>query len=252
MNHREHDLGLSVSGSPNVSRETGAGLSPYYEDDSVLIYHGDCREILPQIRYHVDLVLTDPPYGVGIEYGDNSRDGFDDWCSLIDTVLPMCRQLAKCTMLCTSKIEGEKHIWKCHEPDYRLCWYKGAMPTRSFVGFKDWETVFVWGRSWSNPIHDHFQASCEDFGYLGHPCPKSEQWATHLLSRCLSGRVLDPFMGSGTTLRCAKNLNQKAIGIDIEEKYCEIAARRMSQEVFSLGVASNPQDQVLDTAPLFT
>lgn len=68
----------------------------------------------------------------------------------------------------------------------------------------------------------------------GHPCPKSEQWARWLIKRATddSAVICDPFMGSGTTIKAAKDLGRSAIGIEIEEKYCEIAAKRLSQEVF--------------------
>lgn len=214
-------------------------MTPYYQDDAVTIYHGDCRDLIRKIPEQITLVLSDPPYGVGIEYGNGSVDDFTRWKNLIDVVLPLCRNVAESTMICSSKIEAEKHLWKHHNPDYRLCWYKGALPTRSFVGFKDWEPVFVWGRCWTNPMHDHFFAPTLDFGTYGHPCPKSDEWAKWILARALpmNGRVLDPFMGSGTTLRAAKDLGRKAIGIEIEERYCEIAAKRMAQEVLPLNDA---------------
>jgi site-specific DNA-methyltransferase (adenine-specific) len=81
-------------------------------------------------------------------------------------------------------------------------------------------------------MHDYFQTRC-GFDDNGHPCPKPVEWALWLVERCCpaSGTVLDPFMGSGTTLRAAKDIGRKAIGIEIEEKYCEIAAKRLAQEV---------------------
>ncbi len=84
-----------------------------------------------------------------------------------------------------------------------------------------------------------------------HPSQKP----TEIMGWCIAesiGTLLDPFMGSGTTLRAAKDLGRKAIGIEIEEKYCEIAARRMEQEVLPLNDISNPQRQVEDTDSLFT
>lgn len=204
--------------------------TPYYQDSAVTIYHGDCRDILPHVG-KVDLVLTDPPYGVGFEYEGGRDDSFDTWKDLMDFVLPWSIANAKATMVCTSKIEGEAYIWKNHTPDWRLCWWKGAMPTRCAIGFKDWEPVFVWGRDWARPMHDHFRAKTLPFDTYGHACPKSDEWAAWLVSRTDSITILDPFMGSGTTLRAAKDLGRKAIGIEIEERYCEIAAKRMAQEV---------------------
>lgn len=195
---------------------------------------GDCREVLPRLG-RFDLILTDPPYGADFEY-DEHQDGFAQWKELVDAVIPMARAQSTSVALCTSKIEGEAHIWKHHTPDWRLCWYKGAMPTRSFVGFKDWEPVFIWCRSWSTPMHDHFRAGTLPFGTYGHPCPKNDEWAQWLISRMVpdGGTICDPFMGSGTTLRCAKDRGIKATGIELSEAYCEIAANRLRQEVLAL------------------
>jgi hypothetical protein len=220
--------------------QAGSALAPsscslFFDDGEVTIYNGDCREIIPQLAM-VDLVLTDPPYGADWEYDDH-EDDFAGWKALMDEVIPMCRAKAMAVALCTSKIEGERHIWMHHAPDWRLCWYKGACPTRSHVGFKDWEPVFVWGRTWKTPMHDHFHAGTLPFGTHGHPCPKNEAWANWLLSRMLpdGGTVLDPFMGSRTTLRCAKDRGIRAIGIDVSEEYCGIARARMAQSVLNFG-----------------
>jgi len=82
-------------------------------------------------------------------------------------------------------------------------------------------------------MHDYFYAQPEPFDN-GHPCPKPLAWAKWLIAKSTAQTVLDPFMGSGTTLRAAKDLGRKAIGIEIEERYCEIAAKRMSQMVMEL------------------
>lgn len=208
-------------------------MKPYYQDDRVTIYNGDCRDVLPHLGMF-DLILTDPPYGADWDY-DKHEDGFEEWKKLMDDILPVARQKARAVALCTSKIEGEAHLWRNHAPDWRLCWYKGAQPARSHVGFKDWEPLFVYGRCWKNPIHDHFHAATLPFGTYGHPCPKNDEWAQWLLSRMLpdGGTVCDPFMGSGTTIRCAKDRGLTATGIELSERYCEIAAKRMSQEVFN-------------------
>jgi site-specific DNA-methyltransferase (adenine-specific) len=79
-------------------------------------------------------------------------------------------------------------------------------------------------------MHDYFYATPESNN--GHPCPKPIKWAKILINKTKSQSTIDPFMGSGTTLVAAKELGRKAIGIEIEEKYCEIAVRRLQQDVF--------------------
>ncbi len=107
-------------------------------------------------------------------------------------------------------------------------------------GFTCWQPILVYGKDpflekslGSRPdIIEHSETALN----LGHPCPKPENFWRKLMARCSvdqTDSILDPFMGSGTTLRAAKDLGRKAIGIEIEERYCEIAAKRMAQEVFS-------------------
>ena len=210
---------------------------PYYQDEWVTIYHGDCREILPELP-KVDLVLTDPPYGVDLDYGSYD-DSFANWRKLIDTTLPMMRQLSSgCVLLPTSKLESEAYLFTHYMPDWRICWFKGASCTRSFVGFKDWETIFVYGKPRGSQFHDYFHAKANRVRkeITGHPCPKPVEWALWLISKCSisNDTVVDPFLGSGTTAVACKDLNRHCIGIEINEKYCEIAAKRCSQGVFDL------------------
>jgi site-specific DNA-methyltransferase (adenine-specific) len=213
-------------------------MKPYYDHAGITIYHGDCREILPELP-KVDLVLTDPPYGVGFQYSGVFEDSFGEWTHLVACLIDHYKTSADCMMLSTSKIEGEQWIWRYHPPDWRICWYKGACPARCHVGFKDWEPIFVWGKCWSTPFHDYFHAApiqhARAMKTIHHPCPKPIKWARHLVLKSTAGTILDPFMGSGTTLVAAKELGRKAIGIEIEEKYCEIAVERLRQEVFDFG-----------------
>jgi DNA modification methylase len=105
----------------------------------------------------------------------------------------------------------------------------------SYIGFNDWEPLLVYGKPKGLAMHDYMSIpNTERMGGNGHPCPKPEKWATWLIKRATKpgDLVIDPFMGSGTTLRAAKDLNRRAIGIDLSPKYCEIAKRRMSQGVF--------------------
>jgi site-specific DNA-methyltransferase (adenine-specific) len=210
-------------------------MKAYYEDSAVKIYHGDCREILPTLP-RVDLVLTDPPYGVGINYGV-----FDDTPRnvrrLVADVIPVCIEKSERTALsCATR---QIHFYP--EPSWILCWLNRAGSYANPWGFTCWQPILVYG---SDPYLQNRMGSRADVIEhsetalnLGHPCPKPENFWRKLLARCSvrdSDTVLDPFMGSGTTLRAAKDLGRKAIGIEIEERYCEIAARRMEQEVLPL------------------
>ncbi len=204
---------------------------PYYEDSAVQIYHGDCREILPNLRCHV--IVTDPPYNVGVDYGSSfddskSRAAFIFW---VREWFPICRDISD-----TVLITGQARL-----PDYALiepwkwllCWFKPAAMGRSPVGFCNWEPIALWGKGGKDGNDVIKSSICPDAELEGHPCPKPKGWALGQLVLFPNAKtIVDPFMGSGTTLRAAKDLGRKAIGIEIEERYCEIAARRMAQEVF--------------------
>lgn len=202
-------------------------MKPYYESGGITIYHGDCRDILPTLA-PVDLVLTDPPYGVGLEYAS-----YDDtaaaWRDLMLWLIPEARRIASMVIMPSCRILELPWIYSAFPPDWLLCWYKGSPGTAGFLGFNDWEPMLVYGKTKGLQMHDYFYAQPEPFTN-GHPCPKPLRWAEWILAR-ISGSVIDPFMGSGTTLRAAKDLGRKAIGIEIEERYCDLAAKRMSQEV---------------------
>ena len=190
---------------------------------------GDCLEILPTLP-KVDAVITDPPYGVNLEYGDYD-DSFDNWKNLIDSFLPLALAICNGSIIVpTSKFEGEQYIHR-HNPIWRLCWFKGASCTRSPIGFKDWEPTFIFGRAPKKQCHDYFTAHANSVRaeISGHPCPKPYAWAKWLVDK-MSERaetILDPFMGSGTTGVACVKLGRKFVGIEIEERYFDIACRRI-------------------------
>jgi len=224
---------------------------PYFQDDAVTIYHGDCRDILPTLG-PVDLVLTDPPYGVDAKYGpsyDDDRETYWEW------FLPCLDQLklAGRVLAFTHRQFALKRI---HDWDWIACWNK-PYSTGAHIGnspvLPHWEPVFLYG------IHslgvtraraDVFTVNPATGGgntasngkqgrqllaeeATAHPRPKPQALFTGLIEMLSEPgqTILDPFMGSGTTLRAAKDLGRKAIGIEIEERYCEIAAKRMAQGV---------------------
>jgi len=182
----------------------------------------------------VDLVLTDPPYNVGVDYGQhNDSMGEAEWREWALDWFPWCIDNAKTTLITGQArlpFYGRIEPWK-----WLLCWWKPAAMGRSPVGFCNWEPVALWGAG-SSGGNDFVRAPIvPDASLEGHPCPKPLKWGTGFIGLFPDAKtVLDPFCGSGTTLRAAKDLGRKAIGIEIEEKYCEIAVNRLKQEVLAL------------------
>ena len=206
-------------------------MKPYYDKGGITIYHGDSLEILPTIG-RVQTVLTDPPYGVGLEYGqyvDSLESAHDLYRRFID----LCEGIAGIVLTTVGCYQNELYLYANRPPKWRLCWRKGITSRPSAVGFTDWEPIFVYGDKVHRHAHDLFTVAPEKMGAFGHPCPKPIGFSNWLIDRFSDpgGIVLDPFMGSGTTLRAAKDLGRRAIGIEIEEKYCEIAVKRLAQEV---------------------
>lgn len=210
-------------------------MTPYYDDGGIVIYHGDCRDIMPNLR--CDAAITDPPYGIGFKYASHD-DSERFWFPLMNQVVPALRRVASFVVMPSCAIKRLPWWYANHEPDWVIAWYKGSPGHQAHVGFNDWEPLLVWGKPY-RPMHDHFHTPC-GFDKSGHPCPKPVAWAAWLVSRAAppSGLIIDPFAGSGTTLRAAKDLGRCAIGIEIEERYCEIAAERLSQGVLDLGGAA--------------
>jgi site-specific DNA-methyltransferase (adenine-specific) len=212
---------------------------PYYEHTGITIYHGDCREWFHTAApKSLGLVATDPPYGVGIEYA-SYKDDLQTTTSLVLRFVEMAEPVARCIAFSVGKFDTELALYQKRPPRWRMCWYKGAQTTASPIGFNDWEAVMVYGDNVHNYAHDWFYAQPERMGAFGHPCPKPLLFARTLIARLAKpGEIIcDPFAGSGTTLRAAKDMGHPAIGIEIEEKYCEIAARRLQQEALPLDVA---------------
>jgi len=221
-------------------------MTPYYQDDFVTIYHGDCREVLPAVSG--DVVLTDFPYGIGVDYGDSFKDTPEYLDEIIRDVLPLALAAAPVVALTS----GVGNAWRYPRPTWTLCWHQSNAPTASGKwGFNMWQPVLVYGTDpylkrgrGRRPDVISVGASGTDLvesRNSGHPCPKPlGPWKAVLnrVSPDVTDIVLDPFMGAGTTLVAAKYRGRKAIGIEIEERYCEIAAKRMGQEVLDFGGAA--------------
>lgn len=202
-------------------------MKPYFSEDGITIYHGDCREILPHLP-KVDLVLTDPPYGVG-------KAGWDTAFAMP----PMPPHvIAAGVMPGISNLTACPSEWGPLSYKWTLAAHITNGMTRGAVGFGNWIACCLYAASGVS-IHgnrqDHARFTIGGGPKYDHPCPKPIDPVRWFLTVLPGGEpILDPFMGSGTTLVAAKQLGRRAIGIEIEEKYCEIAVDRLRQKVLPL------------------
>lgn len=212
-------------------------MKPYFDDGTVTIYHGDCAVIAPQLG-RFDLLCTDPPYGIGEARGKNksrtnlakAKDyGVSDW----DDVPPAPWTIDMLRALTTHQIIFGGNYFSLPPTPCWLVWDK----ENGENDFADCELAWT---NWPKAVRRirHMWAGMLRKGGedRDHPTQKPLHVMTWAIGLCPErpSSVFDPFMGSGTTLRAAKDLGIRAVGIEREEKYCEIAARRMSQQTLGL------------------
>ena len=227
-------------------------MTPYFERDGITIYHGDCRDVLPSIYAHV--MVTDPPYGVNLGAHGSAKDkrtqhvlvkgayaSYDDTPENFDLVVaPAIRAglaiVGRAAVFCAGHM-----LWRLPPADAIGGVFLPAAQGRNPWGFNSFAHCALYGAA--PDLHKGARAigirSTAAASNTEHPCAKPIEWmrwAIALTSR--QGEiVVDPFMGSGTTLRAAQDLGRRAIGIEIEERYCEIAAKRLDQMVLPLEMA---------------
>ena len=220
-------------------------MKPYYEQDGITIYYGDCREVLPGMR--ADSVLTDPPYGIGLDYDsgpDDWRPGTDLWRLVFDAMddagLMTATVSSSPLPSWMAEIESAGFIYHHCSVYWNKCRAGGNHSGRYAFA---WEPILHYGKvprsgfklasRMLSDVYPHVGAKTTD-----HPAERDRGTWTKLLTITPGELVLDPFMGSGTTLVAAKQLGRKAIGIELSERYCEIAAKRLAQGVLDFGEAS--------------
>jgi len=197
-----------------------------------VIYNEDCLETMKRMEdKSVDLILTDPPYGINVDY-DMYVDTKDNWYHLIETTLPEMQRVAKMIIMPSCQIKSLEWVYDNFPPDWLLCWYKGSTGHASYLGFNDWEPHLVYGRLYNNQyMHDYFQTKASPKrNTYGHPCPKPIEWADWIIPRVARENkilIYDPFFGSGTVGVSAKKHGYDWIGSEISLEYCKIAEERI-------------------------
>ncbi len=232
---------------------------PYYTspDGRIVLYCADCRDVLPELEPgSIDAVITDPPYGVGLVVKNNRRtlrrararyhDDPETVRALIAETVPLLRRVARRALI----FPGSANAWTYPQPDAVGCVYvptgKGCSPW----GFQCCHLLLYYGPDpylaaglGSRPnsftaVHGGTEARAlnEEMNAVDHPCPKPLAWMRWAVARAsLPGEtVLDPFAGSGTTLVAALQEGCRAIGIEINERYCQIAVERLRQQPLPL------------------
>jgi len=226
-------------------------MTPYYSENGIDIYHGDCREILPMFRQAV--VISDPPYNVGYHYGEYSdmlpREEYESLLKMAFRpssvilhypveIFTVARLLRRAPDRCVS------WVYSANTPNqWRMLAWFGVRPDFSQVK-----------QPYKNPSDKRVNKLIEK-GSLGtnlydwwrieqvknvsaeksdHPCQVPLKVMEQAVAITPGELIVDPFLGSGSTLVAARKLGRRAVGIEMDEQYCEIAAARLSQGVLDL------------------
>jgi len=221
-------------------------MTPYYSQDGITLFLGDCREILPQLTEKVDLVLTDPPYGVGLGETDNgqARDkgqtAYADFSDTPEYIQAVVIPAFKTSLGLSQRgiiTPGNRNAWLYPKPDDIGVWYNPAGAGMGKWGFVLAHLILYYGKDQragvgtsASSTWGHHERNNGIKNSL-HPCPKPVPFMKWLVEKgSLEGDlVLDPFLGSGTTAVACKQLGRRCLGVEISERYLEIAVRRLAQ-----------------------
>jgi site-specific DNA-methyltransferase (adenine-specific) len=235
-------------------------MKPYYQDKWVTIYHGDCRQVLPELGVTADIVFTSPPYNVGIDYGEAYFDkkplaDYKRWLrSCLRKTFAATADPSRLYLVIGDnslwwvRAMVEKVGWRYHQ---KLTWCKSNLCGTTLKISGDWnyltEDILLFHKGKRTAMLGEVR-SVRTFNWIMASSPQSQYRDNRrvhpaqfpvllpktILARTPGETVLDPFLGSGSSAVAAKSLNKKCIGCDVSERYCEIAARRCSQEVMEL------------------
>lgn len=205
--------------------------APYYDAGGITLYCGDSREISAWLE--ADVLVTDPPYGIGDRLGTRSRE-FPEWDDLDvrDEVLEAWGDRPRAVFGAVRRMD--------RAPAFRgtpLVWEKGEVGMGD-VGYPwrpNYELVYVNGEGWAGPRSSsvlHYPLSPQAARLIGHPTPKPISLMQAIIAKAPPGVIADPFAGSGSTLIAAQLSGRRAIGVEQDPGYCEIIVRRLAQQGF--------------------
>jgi DNA modification methylase len=235
-------------------------VTPYYQDDHCTIYHGDCMELLPTIASgSVHAYITDPPYIIGAVSAGNMASKSGGWADMMNSSMwfsAWYREVGR-----TLKASGV--FWSF------LNWRSLPVVMRAAIDAQlPITSMAVWDKEWIGPggpqglrhsyemiallcgsdftvpdrgVADILRHKVGSYKASGHPAEKPIGLVSRLIEISAlppDALVVDPFLGSGTTARAAKDAGMRCVGIEAEERYCEIAANRLAQEVLDFGGAA--------------
>lgn len=242
-------------------------MKPYYDEDGITIYHGDCREVLPGL-VEVDMVFTSPPYNL---CGDGQRPSGGDWSRLIEGYDDYTDDLSHADYVvwqkgvltaCWDVLTEVGAIYYQHKQILRggaarlpfelvpnhipirqvITWDRASSYLRTptfYVPRTEWILLLAKPAFRIHTLHvEDVWREAVGPNTTGHPAPFPIGLPARAITTARPRTVLDPFMGGGTTLRAAKDAGCRAIGIEISERYCEIAAKRLAQGVLDFGASA--------------
>lgn len=246
--------------------------APYYSGGGVLLYHGDCRDLLPSLS--ADVCVTDPPYGETSLVWDRWPDG---WPSLLSSSVPQLWCFGSLRMFLDRRDDfagwklAQDIVWEKHDGsgfttdrfrrvhEHALHWYRGqwsdiphATPRVGYAGPDKSVTRAAVApghhgvRGVSQYVDDGTRLMRSVIAIRNmharnlHPTEKPTGILEPLIAYSCppDGLVLDPFAGSGSTLDAARRLGRRAVGIEADEGYCEVIATRLAQDVIDFGASA--------------
>jgi site-specific DNA-methyltransferase (adenine-specific) len=216
-------------------------VKPYYQEVGITIWHADCRDVLPTLA-PVDVVITDPvwPNAIG------ELAGSDDPLGLFTTAAAYFPALSDRLVVQLGCDSDPRFLTAVPAvlPFFRACWLEYACPHYKGRLLYTGDVAYVYGTPPPSRPGAHVMpgrsiaSKVESRASRAHPAPRKSEHVRWLVNWFARGVVLDPFMGSGTTLEAAKACGYGAIGIEVDERWCELAAKRLQQNVFSFDEVS--------------